>query len=205
MSTRSVTLTISTLAVGLAASAGAQKVIFNTFGPGDSYDAGSVVYVRNVEEIATEFTVSQTVDLASIDLALGASHYSIYLSTGIIPGSTLGTSFGTVLDSWDAYESTGGVSELTPNKLDKLKPGTYDVVATIYGNTRGGWFLNNIGSKSPWLGAFLEVGPTLVIGGGTTPAMKVEATPESTPLAVLALGVLGLFVRRKRDCRPSPA
>ncbi len=170
-----------------AASAHGQTTIYNTFGPGDSYDTLGSWTVSSAQSVATAFTVSSASNLSSISLVLSAgTNYTVSLTTD---GSGQP---GTVLDSW-SVAGTSAKQTLTPNFTDTLSAGTYYVEAQSSG--AGAWSLNSIGYSDTFL--YTSEGNWYPFTG-TTSVLQVQTTPEPASMAAVGFGIVGLAIRRRR-------
>jgi hypothetical protein len=179
MKNRKLALIAVVLGTGLSGAADAQTV-YNTFGPGNSFDTLTSWGVYSTGTVATGFTVG-TVGvniLYGISLALlSGQTYTVYLMTSVsgLPG--------TVIDSW-TIAGAGTYQTLRPDKkIDFLPAGSYFVVATSTVNY-GGWSYNNIGSTGTVIACNGgNSGPWNTLTDRTLPVMQVQFLPSEPTLA----------------------
>lgn len=179
---KSLTLLLS-LALGAAANA---SIIYNTYGPGDTFNVSTGWQVSPNQSVATPFNVATTSTLTSVKLSLFSfANYTVSLAVGgaVAPGSTLA--------SWNVIG--GGTVTLTPSSTTVLTAGDYYIVAES--NDPGAWNFNSIGNSGPFS---YTSGGNWLPNNDTTSVMRIEAeaVPEPATMVALAGGVLALVRRR---------
>ena len=156
-------------------------IIFNTFGPGDTYDTSTgwtVGFPGTYQDIGQAFTpAGNTYTLDRLVLALGwvtgtnAVDVSLMTAVGDLPGSVLETQYF-VVSSVPLGESTWAAWN-------------WNIAGTIgplaYRQNGGAW------------SAFTDVQTALRAEG--------SPVPEPSTLSLLSLGVVSLLARRWRRCR----
>jgi hypothetical protein len=175
------------------AAASQATIIYDTFGPGNTYDTGNAWGLSDEESIGIPFSVTGDKSLNTLDLALTGSStdYTISIRYG---GSTTP---GASIYSWTVSAPSDGVYSLAPTGAVLLPTGDYYVRAENDAAFGGGWFWNSIGFTGTRVSNY---GGTWHTFGGTTSVMRIDATavPEPASLAALGLGATALLRRRKK-------
>ena len=198
----------------------ADVIVFNNFGPGDSYDTGTASTLGAISthpDVAARFSVGATsVYLASVDVAITLVQHSpstpspnlndmdvaVITDAGGLPGS--------VLEMFDFVDAMGPFGVLNPplHAVSVLRPllnaGEQYWIAAIVPNpssTLAGWNYNSIGdtgtsaareNQGSWFAT--------INGGGLTNAFRVTATPIPEPSSLVLLGsaLISLFLLRQK-------
>jgi hypothetical protein len=199
------------LALLLLSSTAKADIIFNTFGPGDSYNTG-VGWTLGVpglyQDVGLAFTpAGNTYTLDRLVLALGwvtgtnAVDVSLMTAVGGLPGSVLETWHVTNLPTFGA----GGPPITMDSVLHPfLEEGTqYFVVSSVPlgESTWAAWNWNIAGTIGPL--AYRQNGGAWSAFTDVQTALRAEGSPvpEPSTLSLLSLGVVSLLARRWRRCR----
>lgn len=200
--------TVSLLGSSLVANG---DIIFNNFGPGDSYDVSgrllqgeSVGTIGNVDQ-AVSFTVGAiSYDLTSVSVAIGATAppnigtgpVDIILATDVggLPGATLQLSPLNI--------NVPGTQVWTapfPGTLTLSANTTYWVIVDAKTTFDGGWAFNSIGDIGPTAGR-TNNNPWNLRPQDDRYATRVEGrpVPEPVSMALMSLGAIGLLRKRAR-------
>lgn len=175
-------------------------VLVDTFGPGNSYDAGNGWAVGNylaphpfdaVLAVAAPFTLSSagTIDDVAIATTRNAE-YSLVIADDIggLPGAVVGTVGGGF--------SADGYIEFDPSIT--LAAGTYWLVMTS--DDQGGWLRNDIGANGPFAGSQTGGATWFIASQTVLPAYRVgaaRAVPEPGTLAIFSAALLAFGVLRR--------
>jgi hypothetical protein len=176
------------------AAASPAVVIYDTLGPGDTYQ-NSHWDVNYEQSIATPFHVSSAgvLSLVKIALSFAPTDYTIAVREGgaTVPGATL--------YSWTFLsDQTGpGVYSLSPSGNVSMPVGDYYIVAESPASWGGGWLMNNTGFTGPFS---YKLDDNWNSFNGATGAMLIDvnAVPEPATVAALGLGTLTLLRRRRK-------
>lgn len=201
---RSVAFLFASVLAGAVLPSRAGIVVYDTFGPGDSYLGGGWSILGagvsfGPQSVAASFTPGVSGNLEAVTLATFHSFGTDSMLVQVIEDSG-GLPNGSILESFSAPLS-GGVHLLNSVGNPLLSAGTTYWVAVLPGasDSNGAWNLNNQGLTGPL--AF-ESGSGWIGDGGALPAFRVEVTevPELEGTACMAaLGLLGFgFWRRGR-------
>lgn len=183
----------------------AATTVFDTFGPGNSYDASIGWTIADTgssmgiyQAIAVPFTPGVSAPLETISVATfksgGTDQYDLTLlgDNGGVPDASA------VLESFPPATLSGGLSLFTSTGQPLLQAGYQYWVAMTPGasDTLGGWAYNDQGvvgtfGVDPGYGWFAVPGQTL-------PAVRVTVVPEPAACAALAgLGLVGFGAYRR--------
>jgi hypothetical protein len=202
------------------ASAVRADVVFNNFGPGDTFpnsgrllQGEAVNNIGNVDQ-AVGFTVpgSNNYDLTDIRIGIGVFDSPINgegpldiilaADAGGLPGAALKTYSLNINSTGEqiAHASGGAALQLYANTQ-------YWVIADSKGTFDGGWEFNPIGDMGPAAGRS-DNGPwSLHVNDKTRMVLRVEGRampiPEPAAVVLLAMGVVGLSALRGRRSRPA--
>ena len=200
----------------LLVTARATSIVFNTFGPGDTYDLIAGNFVRPPIEFAAQFTAGASGDLATVDLGLTslviAGPVNAYLY-GDASGSPDNSSFfflgsGTPTGDWTSTDNSV-VSFAVAGTVPVTTGTTYWLVlkAPIAGSQ------DHWNTSSPAISGNVDASiddSTWVSASGFTPflpafrltASSVSSVPDSGNTLVLLFGALAtLLVLRSRLVR----
>jgi hypothetical protein len=195
------------LALLLLSGTAKADIIFNTFGPGDTYDRSTgwtVGFPGTYQDIGQAFTpAGNTYTLERLVLALGwvtgtnAVDVSLMTAVGGLPGSVLETWHVTNLPSF----GTGGPITVDSVLHPFLEQGTqYFVVSSVPlgESTWAGWNWNIAGTTGPL--AFRQNGGPWSAFTDVQAALRAEGSPIPEPgtLGLLALGMVVVTVYRWR-------
>jgi hypothetical protein len=207
MTYRHLPLFVMLVVLSMSASA---DIVFNSFGPGDSYDPVTAYAVSGATppglfENASAFTPSGNFTLTQIDVGIAndAGTNSVMLSldsdSGGLPDGLIESWNLTGLPSFGSTSNT--VQTVTPVSPVSLISGTqYWLVASpIASDTVDSWNRNSIGAFTP---RALNTGSGFGSEGTElAPAFDVLGTPVPEPsyivLLATVLGVVGVALRRR--------
>jgi hypothetical protein len=187
-------MVLATLGLSLLATAAqAQTTIYDTIGDRTSFTFAAYVIGPNpYNAIAQSFSVSSAASFSSVSLFLDKGDVSNYTVELTYPGATQP---GAVIDSWNVYGSDSLIT-LNSRGSDFLGVGNYDIV--VSSDSSGAWSINgNYQGSIQFYGPYgWTIQPT-----GALPEMKVQVTPAATPepstVAVMGVGAIGMFLRRR--------
>jgi hypothetical protein len=191
------------------ASATRADVIFNNFGPGDTFpDSGRILQgeavgnIANVDQ-AVGFTVGpNNVDLTDIRIGIGVfdspingtGPLDIILAADAagLPGAALRTYSFNINSTGEQIVHASGGSLL---QLNANTP--YWVIADAKGTFDGGWEFNPIGDMGPAAGRSNNGPWSLHVDDKTRMVLRVEgrtlASPEPASLILMAIGFAGIM------------
>jgi hypothetical protein len=190
-------------------------VIFNNFGPGDTYltESGRVVGAAgptgDVQDVATAFTVADgnfTLDQITLAVSLQSGLNQLDVTLAASDGGGLP---GTTLETFHFANAMGPLGSNNPPLVANstlhplLSEGMrYWVIASASGATSAAWNFNSTGgigltagrtNGGPWsLDNVQPLQGALRVSGTPGPGPEPPAVPEPSALALLAAGTLGV-------------
>ena len=186
----------------------AQVVVFNSFGPGNTYNSGILWAVSGASTSAGYrgqaefFTPGISGYLSSILLATGRVSGSRYSNFYIAQDNGSGIP-GTILESFTNIQNANGLLTLNSTAKPLLQAGTEYWLCDepAADNSYNAWYQNNQGyapgafERSEWDWAAL---PNVENSGVFRVSVTPVPEPSVTGLAALCVGCL-LFLRRKKS------
>jgi hypothetical protein len=196
------------LALAITSPSARAEVIFNNFGPGDTYDVTNGWEVSSDQLVAMFFDTPGSSDYLfdGFDVTLfrmdGTDLFTVDLMTdaGGLPGSVIETFDISGTTDVPAIQSVASVLHPTLNKGDRY----WLVVSPGDATTVGGWSLSL--DDTSGFAFSIDDGTTWIVEeDGTASAYRVYGTQAPIPepafyqlSALLALGGLGIVRRRRR-------
>lgn len=185
----------------------AQEVVYDNFGPGDSFNENFVWAARGGSElqddvdVAMPFVPSESGPLAEILIATisfeGANEVDIWLM------DSAADTPDTILESWHFTGAMGNVGDppilATSEANTPLEAGTqyWLAVSAPVADSIVGWHWNDTGAMGH-SSLRTNGGDWVPAGDPTLGAFRVSVVPEPAALALLAGGTLVLRRRRRR-------
>jgi len=176
-------------------------VAFSTFGPGDSYNAGTSYTIGapgTEQDFACQFVSAESGVLSSVELALtsitvGDINIFLYEDNSDTIGSQM-IGWGHTLNSNGIFTFNNPFPSVQLTAGNKYWLEVQPIGSTMW----GGWFWNDQSING--LNHFSDVVPNDAYFTGIQSAYRVnvDAVPEPATMTVLALGALAALKRRKK-------
>jgi hypothetical protein len=205
----------------LAFSARSQSVVFDTFGPGNTYsqqaggDVGKYYSKNFYTEYAAGFTAQTSGDLATVDLGLtyfvqGIVNVFLYGTTQQLgPDNNSQTFLGSCIPTAENGTTNNSVVSFTVGGIVPVTAGTNYYLVLKGGDATGHELWNNsdppVSSGTPNFGAAFSTDDTnWTFNEATLPAFRltaIEAVPEPATYAAACMAAVVLLVRALRRRR----